>query len=82
MSPAPEARWRHAPPPPLRNPEVGVRRGAAGAVGRSGLKSGGRAGGRVAGDPARDRRRVAAEAQLQDVRPKPGRHAEARRPAG
>lgn len=41
-----------------------------------------RAGGRVAGDPARDRRRAATEAQLQDTRPEPGRHAEARLLAG
>lgn len=47
VAPRPVARLRHAPGPPLRDPEAGARRGAAGAAGRSGPRIVGRSGGRV-----------------------------------
>lgn len=66
VAPRPAARWRHAPPRPAPpGPGSGSAQGSGGRGGaeRSGRRIVGRAGG-LAGDPARDRRRAAAEAQV------------------
>lgn len=67
VAPRPAARWRHAPPTPP-GPGSGSAQGSGGRGGaeRSGRRIVGRAGGRAGRgpDPARDRRRAAAEAQV------------------